>query len=135
MDRAAAFAQCFFFSPKARIDQTQDAKDRTVIGLFLDELFLFGSRCSERSPRFRLIFRHASDEAGSKLGAEINRIVAEIVLTQGNQRALGRGRIALCYRALKPRVGNILDCFRICGQSRFNRLMQPPGISFPVQIH
>src|SRR6266700_7390417 len=63
LDRAPAFAQCFLFLAKSRVDQTKHAHRRAVIWFRSNRFLLLRACSSERSPCFSLVFRHTSDNA------------------------------------------------------------------------
>ena len=61
--RAAAFADGFFFSAQAGIDQTEHTKRRPIIGLFAHYALDFDARRGEGSSRCRVVPESARDTA------------------------------------------------------------------------
>lgn len=69
-NRPPSFAQCFFFSPEAGIDQTEDAERRAIIWLGLHDLLLLRTNGGERGPRLGFVLHHPRDQTLAERSGE-----------------------------------------------------------------
>src|SRR5262249_11808356 len=103
--RPASFFQSEIFMSQSSIYHGKDAKRRPVVRLRLHDFFLLRTSRFKSSVRSYLVFGHPRQQPFSKAVTQINRAFGpRVIVTEGNERAFGRSRIAFSQRALKPRI-------------------------------
>ena len=81
------------------------------------------------------VFGHARQQTFTKAATQNNRGFARAwIVAQGDECSFGRSRIAFGQRAIEPATGGPGNGVRPLREDCINRLVERPGVRFPVEF-